>query len=47
MEANSSVVAQDALGNNEDRHTSFVSHDPVIFVEVIVSTTCCLEHFAQ
>ena len=43
----SSVVAQDALGNNEDRHSSFVSHDPVIFVKGIVSTACCLKHFAQ
>ncbi len=42
-----SVVAQDALGSNEDCYSAFVSHDPVVFVEVVVGATCCLEHFAQ
>ena len=32
----SSVVAQDALWSNEDCYSAFVSHDPVVFVEVVV-----------
>ena len=43
----SSVVAQDALWSNEDCYSAFVSHDPVVFVEVVVGAACCLEHFAQ
>ena len=43
----SSVVAQDALWSNEDCYSAFVSHDSVVFVEVVVGAACCLEHFAQ
>ena len=42
-----SLVAQDAIGSNQDRYSAFVSHDPVVFIEVVVGATCCLEYFAQ
>ena len=41
------LVAQDAIGSNQDRYSAFVSHDPVVFIEVVVGAACCLEHFAQ